>query len=59
MQPVHKTSKRPQPEITIQCLNLINYYGDTIFVLPTLGTGQGLPNDLGNRQIFGTLDKLT
>ena len=38
MQPEHKTSERSQAEISIQYLNLINQYVDTIFVLPNLGT---------------------
>ena len=46
MQPEHKTSKRSQPEITIQYLNLINYYVDTIFILHDLGTGQELSTEL-------------
>ena len=47
MQPEHKASKRSQPEIIVQYLNLINHYVDTIFVLSNLGTGQGLSTELG------------
>ena len=48
MQPEHKASERSQPEITIQYLNLINHYVDTIFIFPDLGTGQGLSTELGD-----------
>ena len=45
MQPEHKTSKKFQPEITIQYLNLLNHYVDTVFVLLDLKTDQGLPTE--------------
>ena len=45
MQPEPKTGKRFQPEITIQYLKLINHYIDTTFVLPDLGTDQGLSTE--------------
>ena len=45
MQPEHKTSKRSQPEITIQYLNLLIHYVDTIFVLPDLQTDKGLSTE--------------
>ena len=50
MQPEHKASKRSQPEITVQYLNLINHYVDIIFILPDLGTGQGLSTELGDKK---------
>ena len=46
IQPECKTSERSQAEITIQYLNLVNHYVDTIFVLPDLGTGQELCTEL-------------
>ena len=50
MQSEHKASKRSQPEITIQHLNLINHHVGTIFVLPDLGTGQELSMGLGDQK---------
>ena len=58
-QPDHKTSKRSQPEITIQYLYLLNHYVDTIFVLPNLGTDQGLSTESGDQNILEILHKLT
>ena len=54
MQHEHKTSKKSQPEITIQYLNLTNHYVDTIFVLLDLGAGQELSAEVGI-EIFGNL----
>ena len=50
MQPEHKASKISQPEATVQYLNLINHHVDTIFILPDLGTGQGLSTELGGQK---------
>ena len=47
-QPEHKARKRSQPEITVQYLNLINYYVDTIYILSDLGTGQELSTESGD-----------
>ena len=57
-QPEHKTSKRSQPEITMQYLNLINHCVDTIFVLPNLGTDQGLSTEWGIEKYSEILHKL-
>ena len=48
IQPEHKASKRSQPEINVQYLNLINHYLHTIFVIPNLGTDQGLSTESGH-----------
>ena len=52
MQPEHKVSKKSQQEITVQYLNLINHYADTIFILSDLRTGQGLSSELEDKKIF-------
>ena len=58
MEPEHKASKRSQPEITLQYLNLINHYEDTIFILPELGTGQGQSSESRDWKIFGKFAKI-
>ena len=58
MQLEHKASERSQQEITVGYLNLIQHYVDIIFVLPDLGTGQGLPLSWDVKTIW-TLHKLT
>ena len=59
MQPEYKTSKKSQLEITIQYSNLINHNVDTIFILPDLGTGQGLSTKLKDKKYLEWLHKLT
>ena len=59
MQPEHKASKRAQPEITVQYLDLLNLYVDTIFILPDLRTVQGLSTELRDQTYLENLHQLT
>ena len=54
-----KLAKDLKSEITIQYLTLLNLYVDTIFVLPDLGTDQGMSTKLGNKKYLEILHKLT
>ena len=41
----------PKPKHRGMYLNLLNRYGGTIFVLPDLGTDQGMSTKLGDQKI--------
>ena len=59
MQHEHKTSKISQPDITIQYINLLNHYVDSIFVIPNLGTDQGLSTESRDQKCLEKLHKLS
>ena len=59
---LHKhRSMQPEPNclnIGVLTLNLLYYYLDTIFVLPILGTSQGMSTKVGDWKIYENLHKL-
>ena len=53
---------QPEPKsqnIGVLYLNLLYCYIDAIFVLPSLGTGQGMPTKMRDQKIYKKLHKLT
>ena len=55
-------SIQPEPKSQntgVLSLNLLYCYIDTIFVLPGLGTGQGMSTKMGDQKIYENLHKLT
>ena len=53
---------QPEPNclnIGVLTLNLLYYYLDAIFVLPILGTCQGMSTKAGDRNMYENLHKLT
>ena len=59
MEPEHKINKGTQPEITIQYLNLLNCYVDTVFVLSDLRTDQETSTNSGNQKYLKTWQRLS
>ena len=54
-------SMQPEPNclnIGVLSLNLLYYYLDAIFVLPVLGTCQGMSTKTGDKKIYKNLHKL-
>ena len=54
-------SMQPEPKsqnIRVLSLNLLNWYVDTIFVLPGLGTDQGMSTKMGDKKYMKILHKL-
>ena len=55
-------SMQPEPKclnIGVLTLNLLYCYLNDIFVLPSLGTGQGMSTKMGDQKIYENLHKLT
>ena len=55
-------SMQPEPKwqkIGVLTLNQLYCYIYTIFVLPNLGTGQGMSTKMGDQKIYENLHKLT
>ena len=53
---------QPEPKcqnIGVLSLNLLYCYVNAIFVLPGLGTGQGMSTKIGDWKIYENLHKLT
>ena len=59
---LHKhRSMQPEPNclnIGVLTLNLLYYYLDAIFVLPSLGTCQGMTTKMADRNIYENSHKL-
>ena len=58
--PYKHGSMQPEPKsqnIGILSLNLLYYYIDAIFVLPSLGTSQGMSTKMGDQKIYQNLHK--